>query len=261
MSIQIRGSLLPYLQNETWEFDPQRGFLHIYDFKGASQALMANLQMDYVRAGIACRLVYHQGDMASFDVNDSTMQYTIDVWQIIGNSENRDGLSNPRLIAALDGFDVDAIIADMRQALADQTSPADAFADGSPLAGAPAEVQRAYSRQQRGSTEYRRQQYVVRHTTNCSNVFPRNIADIGVDCIYTMAEFLSESQDSGLWILPLPSSMAYALGAIPQPVSQPFYQWGWLKSAPTRTTAPNNRVDINTEFTLEQWSTDEYQPF
>jgi hypothetical protein len=259
---QLRGSLFPFLQSEAWDFDPTRGYLHIYDFKGASPDLMLAQQQDIVRGNIACRLTFEQGGNARLDVTDSTMQYTIDVWQIVGNMENRDALSNPLFLPDVtSNFGV--LLAAIRQHLADQDS-ADVVSQDPAFAELNdndfAQLLRVYTMLLAGQTEYRREQYVVRHTTNCSNVFPVNIADTGIGRIYTPADFFSEAQDSGLWILPLPSNMAYALANVPSPLPIPFYLWGFLKGSPTRTSSPNNRVDIVTEYTLEHWSVDEYEP-
>jgi hypothetical protein len=262
LNITQRGTLLALLQSETWDFDPARGYIHRLTYKGASQGLMLALQQDYVRAGIACRLVYNQGGTATFEVEDATMQYTIDVWQLLGNEESRDGLTHPNLAAAIiaNGDDPDKLIASARQHLEQKDDPPSLFAVGGDFHFAPAALQRFYSLQTRGSTEYWRGQYVLRHTTNAPNRWDSNIADFGVDRIYTPAQLLSEVQNSGLWIVPLPGRLAYKLASIPTPTFLSDYQWGWKKGASTETTAANNRVEIATEYVLEQWSTDYYAP-
>src|SRR3954464_14869540 len=98
MNSIIRGTMLPFLQKEERDFDPTRGFVYRYEFKGASQALMDNLQMDYVRAGIACRVIHNQGDSATLEVLDSTQQYVIDSWEILGNEEARDIWQHPKIL-------------------------------------------------------------------------------------------------------------------------------------------------------------------
>ncbi len=110
----------------------------------------------------------------------------------------------------------------------------------------------------RGSTDYQRQQYVLRHTTNVSNRWQTNVSDFNVDYIYSTGSLLSECQNTGLWILPLPARLAFKIGQIPVPQFRDNYFWGWKKGASTETTAANNRIDISTEFVLEQWSVDYY---
>lgn len=257
MSVTIRGTLLPLLQHEEWDFDPSRGYLYRATFRGASQELMLAQQQDLARGGIACRLLYNQGDSATLEVEDSTQQYTLDVWQLVGNEESRDIFSHPTILGLTTGDQV-AIV---RQHLEWKDPPDAAFADDgiSGLAGGP--VQKFYSLNLRGTTDYRRQQYVLRHTTNAPNRWNSNISDFGIDRIYTPAQLLSEVQNSGLWVVPIPGRLAYKIANIPFPTFQPDYLWGWLKGASTETTAANNRVEINTEYVLEQWSTALYQPF
>lgn len=253
-----RGDPTPFLQDLVYEFDPQRGHITRLFLRGASQTLMSNLRQDYVRNGIACRLTYHQGDTASLETEDSTQQYTLDTWQIVGNEESRDGLSHPTVLALCS----DDQIALIRQHLNNEDKSSDVFDTGGDLnALQGTAIPRFYSLQQRGSTEYRHGQYVLRHVTNAPSRWNSNIADFGVDQIYTPAQLLTEVQDSGLWIYPLPARLAYKIGHIPIPTFQAGYQWGWLKGASTETTAANNRIEIATEYVLEQWSTDYYAPY
>lgn len=263
----IRGSLIPYIQEESWDVDPNGGFIHRLLLRGASQDLMQAAQANYTANGIACRLIYNQGDTATLEVEDSTQQLTIDVWQIVGNTENRDGLSHPNLISTLSnaGYNPYVIINSMRENLNNQADPSSLFTGTGIFAGlsstAKSEVQLFYNLQVTGATDYRHDQYVLRHTTNAPNRWNSNISDIGVGAIYTTAELLTETQNSALWVYPIPGRLSYKINAIDQvpasggirPVFQTGYLFGWLKSASTETTAANNRVDITTEYTLEQW--------
>ncbi len=261
MQTIVKGTFLPQAQNISWEFDPQTGYLILSDYKGSNQQLMLNLQQDFVRAGIACKLTYHQGDTATLEVHDSTQQYTIDVWQIVGNEERRDLFIHPNARALLTDPDM---IASIRQHLENNDKSSDAFPDDPsdilfPVRGTL--IESYYEMYQGGQTEYQHAQYVLRHTTNVANRWPRNIADIGVDNIYTTAELLSETQNSGLWVFPLPYPMAFEIANILPAPAVDGYLWGWLKTAPTKTTAANNRMDITTEYILEQWPTSVYAPF
>lgn len=251
----VKGSLRPFLRRTTYDYDPTRGYLVREEFEGASQALMLVYQRDCVRAGIACRLVFER-DMATLELEDSTQQYTLDNWQILANEESRDGLSHPTVLSLA----TDEQIALIRGHLEANDSPDTAFADPdlAGLAGGP--VQRFYALQQRGSENYRRSHYVIRHTTNAPNRWAVNVADVNVGMIYTPAQLFTEVQDPFLWIYPMPARLVFKLASIPAPTFQANYLWGWLKGAATETTAANNRIDIVTEYVLEQWSTDYYEP-
>jgi len=259
---KIKGSLLPYLQNEVWDFDPIRGYIHSFNFKGASQPAMLGLQQDFVRAGIACRLIYHQGETAGLEVEDGTQQYTIDQWQILGNEERPDWMLHPTVQALVISDEIQDDFGTMRQGLLDGTGGDQLFENGGPvdyLQGGP--VDRMYRQALAGDTAFLRPQYVLRHTTNAPNRWAVNIADFGIEKIYTPAQLLSEAQSSALWIFPLPARLAYKIANIEAPTFQPFYQWGWLKQPSTETNAPHNRIEIAQEYILYQWSTDKYEPY
>ena len=214
------------------------------------------MQQDYISAGIACRLTFYKGN-TTFEVqNSAQQQFTIDTWQIVGNDLSVDIYSNPKI----NGLVSDEQMALIRDFLSQDAKPADAFADPA-LTSLSAIVKRYYSLYQRGSTDYRRGQYVLRHTTNAPSRWGVNVSDIGVEKIYEPAELLSEAQSSALWFYPLPGRLGYKIANIPAPTARANHQWGWLKGPSTETTAANNRIDIQTEYTLELWSTDLYDQF
>lgn len=107
----------------------------------------------------------------------------------------------------------------------------------------------------RDQTSYLTGQYVLRHTTNCSASYGGNISDSNVFKIYTTAQLLSEVQDATLWIQPMAGRLVTKIGAIPAPDDRTGYQWGWLKKPSTEALTPDNRIEITTEYWLEQWST------
>lgn len=259
----FRGSFANFLQWETFDFDPQRGFIYRAEFRGIGQANMLALQAQYVAAGIAHRM-REQFDVFTLEAEDATQAYTIDTWQVVGNEESRDGFSHPKLINGITAAsdDPDTIVAAMRQHLENGESTTQAFDDpDSDLFLAPGIARKFYSLAVRGSDQYRHGQYVLRHTTNAPNRWSVNISDAGIDQIYTPSQLLTEVQDTSQWFFPLPGRLAYKISAIPVPTFQTDYLWGWLKGASTETTAANNRVDITTEYILEQWpSTTYYEP-
>jgi hypothetical protein len=255
--VAINGSLLPFLQRYSIDFDPQRGFVYLYEYKGAQQTALEAQQMAYARSSIASRLTYNQGGVSVLEVTDSTHQYVLDVWQLIGNDESRDALSHPTMAQLA----TDLQIAVIRQHLQNYDSATDAFQDSQLANLAGTAAQRFYVLQERGQTDYRKGQYVLRHTTNAPGVWGQNISDFGVEQIYTPSQLLSECSDSGLWINPLSERLQFKIANIPYPAYQPYFQFGWLKGQSTETTTAFNRVDITQEYVLEQWSTDYYAPY
>lgn len=256
------GNVFPQGQRITYKSDPSRGFSTIADFKGFSQTQLLAQYNQYVANGIACELTLYE-DIGTLHVDDSTQEYTIDSWQILGNEESKDGFSHPSFLAALEGSTGDKFVtsgvalAQMQTFLSNDASTDDVddylFVHG--YSGANSDIiGQFYTLKLQGATDYRQGNYVLRHTTNVSNRWQANISDFGIDEIYTPAQLLSEVSDSGLWIFPLPGRLQYKLAAIPPLGPQDAYLWGWLKSASTETNAANNRIDITTEYTSELWS-------
>jgi hypothetical protein len=258
----FKGSKFPQLQRTRFNYDPSRGYVTHYDYHGMNQQQMLLLQQDIVAAGIACDLTYER-DIATLSVEDSTNANPIDVWEMPSSGESRDGLSHPSVLALASN----AQIAAMRTHLQNNDTITSAFADTVLLPLAGTIVPTFYDLQQRGSPEYRKGYYSLRHTTNVSNRWQVNIADFGVDEIYTTAALLSEIANNGLWVFPCPGRLQYKIANIPVEVPgtedayADQYQWGWLKSISSERTGANNRVDIVTEYQLALWSTAYYQPY
>jgi hypothetical protein len=252
----INGTLLPQLQEITYDFGPATGYLVRSQYEGASQTAMLALQQDEVRGGVACALTYHRGGKVSLGVNDSTLQYAIDVWEIVDNKENPSGFAHPSVLSILNAYDnPTAIIAALKDILA-TNADYDATTNAALLALSDDDFNTLGDFEvlaQQGQGEYRKQQYVLRHTTNVSNRWAVNVADFGIDEIYSTAQLLSEVQNTSLWILPLPGRLVFKLNAIPVPPAVAGYERGWLKDGSTETSAANNRVNIVTEYSLDQW--------
>lgn len=259
-----KGTPFPQGQTQRNKYDPSRGFTTFADYDGYSQEYLQNLYQSFVSQGIGCELELYL-DKGRLRVEDATQEYTIDSWEIVGNESSVDGLSHPTVFAIINAYQngtgapngtTSDVYGELRQNLANDATTDDAFTNGDqlllPYSGTLVEF--AYSLNQRGSTDFRQGAYVLRHTTNVSNRWQANVSDFGVDSIYTPAQLLTEVTDSGLWIFPLPGRLQYKIAFIPSPAPQPDYLWGWLKSASTETTAANNRVNIQTEYTLALWA-------
>jgi hypothetical protein len=131
---------------------------------------------------------------------------------------------------------------------------------------------RQYNKCLNGQTHYQSSAYSVRHTTNTPSYWSANISDFNVNCIYTTAQMLSELTDPSLWNFPLPGRLQYKISAADAAFIQALtntmlgspslnrygYQVGWLKSPSAEASVGRNRVEIQGEFVLDQWSTDTY---
>jgi hypothetical protein len=261
----VRGIDDPQVQRAIFDYDPQRGWTTITEVEGASQAKINALAQQYVANGIACRVVLEK-DKGSIEAHDSTINFVLDVWQVLGNRESRDVLSHPTVLSLATNDQVAAMRAGINNlSIGTGTvsgAVANIFTSYPALAGLPAPSVAILSRfiglVLRGSTDYFASQYVIRHTTNVPARWQTNVADINVGSIYTRPSLIAEATNPNLWILPMPARLVYKIQQIPAPTPQAFYQWGFLKDPSTEITAASNRIDISQEYTLEQWSTDSY---
>lgn len=287
----IKGSLAPFLQNEGYRYSPTNGYIYFADYKGADRALMTAYQQDWVRAGVACTLVFHQGGTATLEVEDSTQIYTLDIWEIRGDEGNRDIFSHPFITSLLpppNGDDQVGIIragiqniqsstpSSLNNAIAAIFSGNTAF--NSVSAGNKIILQRFVGLFLRGTTDFRRGVYVLSHKTNVPNIWnpaiSYNISDQNVNTIYSPAELLTEVTNSTFWFPVLPTRLQTKLITVSAQLAAEFggslsggnqgiglpanYQIGWLKGSSTETTTSLNRISIDTSYILEVWSTDLY---
>jgi hypothetical protein len=271
----FKGDIYPQLRLQTAKFDPLRGYVYEYEWAGANQTLMLPVFQDIINAGMAGTCTFTD-DKAVLHVTDSTSEYTIDSWEIHANQEIRDLFSHPAIVQAVNNVvggqqpSTDVFTA-LRNAIQNENTIAQlqsnatltaVLADptASPL------IYDFYNAYRQGTTGYRRQQYVLKHKTNVSNRWQVNVADIGIDQIYTPAQLFTEVTNPASWIFPLPGRLQFKLAAIPVPVESSFqsaygYLWGWLKSGSTEITEALNRVNIETDYSLDLWDTNIYPAY
>lgn len=256
-----RGSALPIDHTQVIESSPTSGYTVIREFAGTDSNAMLGLMYDYVRAGVATRFTF-SGGVSRLEINDATQNVVLDVWQVLANEVSKDIFEHPNVSLL-----PQPLLALIRVYLDEHTSTSSDAIGNSPDYGSLSSdqkdtVENFLSLYLRGTTNYRVQQYVLRHTTNApANWGGPNVADVGIDQIYQMGDLLKEITSASLWVNPAPARIVTKLKALTQPDDRDGYQWGWLKSASTETTAANNRVEIQTEYCLEQWSVDLYDVY
>jgi hypothetical protein len=106
---------------------------------------------------------------------------------------------------------------------------------------------------QLGVTNFLRGKYKLRHTANIPAQWNSSVADASVECIYTIPQLLAECSSSQ-FIYPIPNYLAYKINNfVPYPVAAwtPYYTWGALKEKSDAVTAVNNRVDVTTEYLID----------
>lgn len=255
--IVYRGTLVPQEQSYEYDYDPSTGGKQTYEFDSFSEANAVALANANIAARIPTKYRLVHG-AATVIVSDSNFT-GIDTWQILANETSKSRWDAPAMLRILKYGNGTDFYGDQIQILKDAVdnktkwselvNSIDASITGSDLVY----LSNVYNLILRGSEAYPYSQYVLRHTTNVGNGYSSNIADSNVDCVYTVAQLLSEVQNAGFWIFPLPGELQYFIQHIPSPSFQSGYLWGWLKRSATRCTSANNRIDLTTEYWLEQW--------
>ena len=115
---------------------------------------------------------------------------------------------------------------------------------------------------QLGVTNFMRGKYRLRHTANIPARWNVSVADFNVERIYTISQLIAECTGGG-FIYPLPNYLAYKINNfIPDPVAAwtPYYTWGALKEKSDAQTAVNNRIELATEYLIDNISQLLYLP-
>jgi hypothetical protein len=257
---KINGTLLPVAKAPDIAWDPARGQIISQRWESAGDGL-AGIASGYA----AARIQYNWTKSPHRSVlvaNASSSQLgfpevSCDTWQILANETQKDVREFPGFQAMEASYPgtIGYVVRDV-----DLYNAGSAPGTPAPDGGAAPQSGYLFELLMRGATHFALGQYVLRHTTNVSNLYGANIADVNVEQCYTTAQLLAEVQNSSLWFFPMPGRLAYKLQNIPTPTAQTHYQWGWRKLPSPETTTANNRVEITTEYWLEQWHIYLYPP-
>jgi hypothetical protein len=241
-------------------YDPQRGQIISQRWESAGDGLGATaalyqanrIQFAWTKSRARSVLVANAGSSQL-----GFPEVACDTWQILANEIQNDLLEHPDF-QAMEAAYPNTI----RYVLRDVDLYKQGLMPGTPAPAAGSMPQSGYLFEllARGATHYSLGQYVLRHSTNVSNQYAANIADVNVERCYTQAQLEAEITNAGLWTFPCPGRLIYKLRAIPVPTAQAHYQWGWRKLPSPETTTANNRDEIATEYWLGQAHTFLYPP-
>ena len=260
-TVHFRGDPFPQEQNYTEHYDPENGYSIEIEWEGQQPDWIIAYCRQKQRAGCATNMSFQQG-IGRLTVNDTTGQTAIDKWEIDADQIVKSNLLNPRINnPASSSYIAPAdlkLIASVNAGYKNYLTVRAAF-----VARALDSALRELDRQHLGDTDYESEGDVLRHTTNVSNRYDRNISDTNKGRIYTTAQLLTEVRSSALWNYPLPGRLVYKIqtivnNAIAERGIHAFYQWGWLKSTGTESSAAAQRVNISTIYKFDEWSTDKY---
>lgn len=246
----INGTLEPVKQPSEYVFDPTRGVQRVDRWESAGDNLRG-----VAAAYLGLRVAYTFQPSAGKSVLVATAsgpeagqpEITTDTWQIMANEIQKDLREHPKSL----GISLPVL----------QQINSGIKADRDPATITPAltgDANTLYALLFRGTTHYALGQYVLRHTTNVSNSYGVNVADFNIDCLYTTSQLIAEASNGFSWAFPIPGRLVFKLQNIAPPTSRAGYLWSWRKLPSSETTAAGNRVEITTEYWLEQWSTYAY---
>lgn len=269
----INGDISAFIQDEESIFNSSTGYLYRASFKGVNVALMEQVQLSAVAGGQNCSFKIWKGGTATLEVEDPTQQYAIDVWEVVEENLNVDLFSMPDFLEVISAYtNGPDIIAAIRDNLAanngyDQFPTAQGEIMDTLSSSDDAYIGALYSLYQRGTTDKRLFNYILRHTANVPSrdwTWPGGTSyfDYQVNSIYSNSSLLTEVGLS-VWALPLPPLFVQKLGIIaaaaPSDITEAAangntWQWGWLKGGSNATTAANNRVNVTQDYVAALWS-------
>jgi len=288
----LRGTTDPQRQKRVWTQNLQSGGSYAEHYKGLSLAKMQTLQNSVLwtarnstlteSAGV-CELTIEWGADGGGGGSTSSKSITVDRWDCPEPKESKDLLSHPQFVATISGLVAasetaisDLVAITRSKATKAQTTEGSesmevefmtAFdkylTDNAFTPSWSNNILRFYRLFANNQTHYQNSQYAVRHTTVAPSYWSANVADSNVNCILTHAQFISEAQDSDAWIFPLPGRMAYKLAAAVTyfnsiTPARTAHQIGWLKSPSSEASVGRSRIEIQTTYVFDQWSTDIY---
>lgn len=249
----INGTIQPVRRSTRLRYDPSRGLESVDEYVTAgdnlnglaTQMRAAGIAYDLVRSTrISTLTASSTSSVGGFEVT------TTDTWQLLGNEIQKDIRELPAVLN-IEATYPGTIGKAYKQVewwkegkTASVAFDAGAVETGLALANLLA----------RGTTHFPVGQYVLRHTTNAPSNHKENVADYGVGAVYSTSRLVSEITNRSYWINPCPSRLVYKIENIAAPPAATGYVWGWRKLPSTETTAAGNRIDISTEYWLEQWN-------
>ncbi len=286
-----RGTTDTQLQSQVYGYDRTKGATLVEEYKGLSQskavalwngrymwAQRGQLTLREGRAEMRLEWSGSEGGAAA----PTSLTTTIDRWEVSEPNEAKDLFQHPAFMASIYEFtadleeqmDVIKIIrkhagsaqnsssSTTQQAMIDEINtyldPLDLTTDYDKADFEPwLKFYRLYANNQ---VTYQDSSWALRHTTNCPANWARNIADTNRNRIYTNAQFLSEVTNGTLWIYPLPTRLQFKLtNAVDRWIAdhpaRTDFSNGWLKSASPEASVGQGRIEIQTNYRLDQWPT------
>lgn len=246
----ITGSLGPILKPVKVSYDPVRGLSVHLDWESAGAGVVGVMNgLMTSRTAFEGEISGHKSHVAATLTNGSNgfPDQVQDSWQLQANEihkdikefeqtvsmENTEPGSLAKVLTAVDGYNS-----------GDSTIPT--FSDISD-AGARAIAVALFAYMIHGGTHFARGQYVFRWVTHVSYNSSNYRVEGTNELLYSTSQVLSEANP--------PAGIAGQMTSIAAPSSVTGYYWSWRRIPSTRSTVAGNRIEISTEYVLDQWST------
>ena len=250
--IIVNGTMAPVRQPYHISYDPQHGQVIEVPWECAGNNL-AGIAAAYEKARVAYdwkpnarkSTLVARPTGGQLGIPDRS----VDEWQLLSNQLTERLSDHPR---------ARALTPEERQDIKDglredpPTEPQDTGLEGDALI--------LYDKLYAGEDTYAIDQTVLRHTTNVSDRYQGNVANLNVGRIYTTAQLLAECQNGNFWNYPLPGEIQQTIESlvadfIEDNGQQDGWTIGWRKLRSVRNTVAGNRVGINTEYWFGQHDT------
>jgi hypothetical protein len=266
MPTTLRGTKTPLLQWFESNFDPNAGYTYRSEYQGTDYPQMVALSNSFTAAGVSA-VLRNQSGIATLTITDATGVVVIDKWELGVDEERPSIFENALFLAVVNAAaNPSRVITMMRNALQNgdpvnsawATLAADSNFIAASAGASQTKLQQYFDDYNLGVTNFIRGKYRLRHTTNAPNRWQVNIADFNVERAYTISQLLAEAQNGALWVLPLPGYLAYKILNYAVPTARANYSFGAFKLRSNACTAAYNRVEITTEYIIDQINTNLY---
>lgn len=262
----LRGTKAPLLQWFEANFDPNSGFTYRQEYQGHDYDQMLALSNSLTASGISV-VLRKQAGVSTLTLTDATGTVVIDKWELGVDEERPSVFENPIFLSYVNAAaNPSRVVTMMRNALQNgdplnsawDTLVTDANFATASAGASTTKLKQYFDDYNLGVTNYIRGKYRLRHTTNAPARWNANIADFNVERAYTIAQLLNEAQNASLWVLPLPGYLVYKILNYVIPSARANYSFGAFKLRSNACTAAYNRVEITTEYIIDQINTNLY---
>lgn len=255
----IAGLNGPTDQGIQFTWNNREGYKAGGSIKGPSAAMKA-YPAALVAAGIA-HSVSESGGIITIQIQSGgtvevgQSEAPIDSWQLVNNIALKDIYESPNalVIEAAKAGSLGAIRDDVTRY--NTNLPPNTFVYDT---GTAALKNQLFYQLVRGVTHFQVNQPVLRHTQTVGDRYNGNGVNLTNPlAVYTTDQLLVECAN---FPFPLPAVYRNIINAIPTK-SATDYLFGWVKQLSSVTTTANYKSEVNTEFTLDLWTTFLYSGF